>query len=186
MQPYQSAAFVAVALWTVLMAPSANAAADPMPFGAFEAVCLTPNAEFQAVKSAAAAWRDTEVVGASTFPNATVTEKLSKASKVGGVPVTLFAWTGTLKSGVRVSGCTVRVSKPDFDEIKVAAATYTGFAAQDSDAKKVVFRYTPAAAKPTAIDKSGFDAAAAGEGIDILTITGDVHGAVLDLLKIKK
>jgi hypothetical protein len=186
MKPSQSAAFVAAALGTVLSTPSAKAAADPTPFGAFEAVCLTPNADFQAVKSAAAAWRDTETVGASTFPNATVTEKLSKASKAGGVPVTLFAWTGTLKSGVRVSGCTVRVSIPDFEVIKVAAAAYMGFPAQDSGPRKAVFRYTPAAAKPTAIDTSGFDAAAAGEGIDILTITGDVHGVVLDLLKIKK
>jgi hypothetical protein len=177
---------VAVAVSTVLLAPSANAAAESTPFGAFEAVCLTPNADFEAVKSAAAAWRDTEVVGASTFPNVTVTEKLSKASKVGGVPVTLFAWTGALKSGVKVSGCTVRVSIPDFEVIKVAAAAYMGFPAQDSGPKKAVFRYTPAAAKPTAIDTSGFDAAAAGEGMDILTITGDVHGAVLDLLKIKK
>ncbi len=149
-------------------------------------MCLTPNADILAVKAAASSWRDTEVTGASTFPNATVTEKLSKASKVGGVPVTLFAWTGTLKSGVHVSGCTVRVSIPDFAVIKVAAADFTGFAAQDSDAKKAVFRYTPSAAKPTAIDRTGFDAAAAGEGIDILTITNDVHGAVIDLLKIKK
>ena len=179
-----AAAMGAVAV--VVSAASAQAASDATPFGAFEAVCLTPNADFQAVKPAAITWRDTEVTGASTFPNATVTDKLSKASKVGGIPVTLFAWTGTLKSGVHVSGCTVRVSKPDFDEIKVAAATYTGFAPQDSDPKKVVFRYTPASARPTAIDKTGFDAAAAGEGIDILTITGDVHGAVFDLLKIKK
>ena len=163
-----------------------QAANDATPFGAFEAVCLTPNAEFQSVKAAASAWHDTEVTGASTFPNATVTEKLSKAFKVGGVPVTLFAWTGTLKSGVRVCGCTVRVSKPAFGEIETAATAYAGFSPQDSDPKKAVFRYTPAAAKPTAIDKSGFDAAAASEGIDILTVSGDVHGAVIDLLKIKK
>jgi hypothetical protein len=186
MNSIRSAGLAALAIWGVSTAPAAHAANDATPFGAFEAVCLTPNADFAGVKAAASAWRDTEVVGATTFPNATVTEKLSKASKVGGVPVTLFAWTGTLKSGVNVSGCTVRVSKSDFDEVKVAAATYAGFAAQDSDPKKVVFRYTPAAAKPTAIDKSGFDAAAAGEGIDILTVSGDLHGAVLDLLKIKK
>jgi hypothetical protein len=170
----------------VVGVPSAHAANDATPFGVFEAVCLTPNADFPAVKAAASSWRDTEVTGASTFPNATVTDKLSKAWKVGGVPVTLFAWTGALKSGVKVSGCTVRVSISDFAVVKAAAATYAGFPPQDSDPKKVVFRYTPAAAKPTAIDTSGFDAAAAGEGIDILTVTGDVHGAMLDLLKIKK
>jgi hypothetical protein len=186
MKPIQSAGLAAFACCAISAAPSANAANDATPFGAFEAVCLTPNADFQAVKAAASAWRDTEVTGASTFPNATVTEKLSKASKVGGVPVTLFAWTGTLKTGVQVSGCTVRVSISDFEVLKAAAATYAGFPPQDSESKKAVFRYTPAAAKPTAIASSGFDAAAAGEGIDILTVTGDVHGAVLDLLKIKK
>ena len=128
MNPIRFAGLAALATWAVPAAPSAHAANDATPFGAFEAVCLTPNADFPAVASAASTWLDTEVVGASTFPNATVTEKLSKASKVGGVPVTLFAWTGTLKSGVKVSGCTVRVSKSDFDEIKVAAATYAGFA----------------------------------------------------------
>lgn len=186
MKPISSVCGAILGVATISATSSTNAANDATPFGAFEAVCLTPNADFPAVKAAASTWRDTEVAGASTFPNATVTDKLSKATKVGGIPVTLFAWTGTLKSGVHVSGCTVRVSKPDFDEIKAAATTYSGFAAQDSDPKKVVFRYTPAAAKPTAIDKTAFDAAAAGEGINILTITGDVHGAVLDLLKIKK
>ena len=149
-------------------------------------MCLTPNADFQAVKAAAVTWRDTEVTGASTLSGVTVSDKISKASKIGGVPLTLFAWTGTTKAGVHVSGCTVRVSKPDFDELQAATATYAGFAAQDSAPKRSAFRYTPAAAKLTPIDKSGFDAAAAGEGMDILTVTGDLHGAVLDLLKIKK
>ena len=170
----------------IASATSAATVNDATPFGAFQSLCLTPNAEFGAVKAAAGAWRDTEVIGASTLPGVTVSDKISKASKAGGVPVTLFAWTGTTKSGVHVSGCTVRVSKPSFDELQNAAATYTGFPAQESAPKKAVFRYTPSATKPTALDKSGFDAAAAGEGMDILTVTGDVHGAVLDLLKIKK
>jgi hypothetical protein len=186
MNAIRSAGLAAFATWAVSAAPSAHAANDATPFGAFEAVCLTPNADFAGVKAAASAWRDTEVTGDSVLPGVTASDRLSKATKAGGVPVTLFAWTGTTKSGVHVSGCTVRVSKSDFDEFQSAAATYVGFAAQDAAPRKVTFRYTPAAAKPTAIDKSGFDAAAAGEGMDILTVTGDIHGAVLDLLKIKK
>ncbi len=186
MKSIRRARFAVVAFLGTVASASAWAANDATPFGAFEAVCLTPNAGFAGVQAAAGGWHDTEVTGASTLPGVTVSDHLSKASKAGGVPVTLFAWTGTTKSGVHVSGCTVRIAKPAFDELQGAAAAYTGFAAQDASPKKAVFRYTPAAAKPTALDKSGFDAAAAGEGMDILTVTGDVHGAVLDLLKIKK
>ena len=169
-----------------LVATSALAATDATPFGAFQSICLTPNADFATVKAAVASWRDTEVTGDTTLPGVTVSDKLTKASKTGGIPVTLFAWTGTTKSGVHVSGCTLRVSKPDFDELQGAATAYAGFAAQDASPKKAVFHYTSASGKLTALDKSGFEAAASGEGMDILTVSSDIHGSVVDLLKIKK
>ncbi len=186
MKPVRLALVAALIACEASGASATWAAGDETPFAAFQTVCLTPNADFETVRAAASAWRDTEVTGDATLPGVVVASRLTKATKVGGVPLTLFAWSGATKAGVHVSACTVRVTKPDFDEIQGAAAAYTGFAAQDSAPKKAVFRYTRTASKPIAIDKAGFDAAAAGEGMDILTVTGDVHGSVIDLLKIKK
>ena len=170
----------------LLAAAPVRSAMDVSPFSAFQTVCLAPNADFAGIKAATSTWLPTEVTGATTLPGVTVSDQVSKRSKADGIPLTLFAWTGTTKAGVHVSGCTVRVTKPDFDELQTAAGAYAGFAPQDVAPKKAVFRYTSAAGKPAPIDKTGFDAAASGEGMDILTVSGDVRGAVLDLLKIKK
>ena len=186
MKPIRLVQLVALAALASLPARAAPSVGADTPFGAFQSVCLTPNADFEKVTAAAASWRPTEVTGDATLAGVTVSNRLTRATKVGGVPLTLFAWTGTMKTGVRVSACTVRVSKPDFEDNQVAAASWAGFPAQDSAPRKAVFRYTSAASGPAAVDKSGFDTASAGEGMDILTVSGDVHGAVLDLLKIKK
>jgi len=169
------------------LAVPARAAADPT-FNAFATVCGDTRADFAAVAAAADAqgWRRSDVVAESSMPGVAVAERLSRELKAGDTSLTLSAWRGATKSGVQLSACTVRVAKPDFAGLHDAAQAWTGFAPQDDAATKAIFRFTDTASAHKALVSGEYDAAAAGTGMEILTVSGDNHGAVVDLLKIKK
>ena len=177
---------VLAALAAALVAP-ACAAAQPA-FNAFASVCGDTRADFPAVAAAADAqgWRKSDVVAESSMPGVAIADRLSRELKAGDSPLTLSAWRGTTKSGVQVSACTVRVAKPDFAGLRGAAQAWIGFAPQDDAATKAIFRFTDTASAHKALASGEYDAAAAGTGMEILTVSGDSHGAVVDLLKIKK
>lgn len=170
---------------------AAPALAAPAPanvaFDAFAKVCADTHVDYPAVVAAADAngWKPSDVSSA-TMDGVQVTDKLSRGSKVGDTALTLFAWRGTAKGGVQVSACTVRVTKTDFAGLQAAAQAWLGFGPQDAPAKKAIFRYTEADGAHHALTSSEYDAAAAGAGMEILTISPDAKGTVLDLLKIKK
>jgi hypothetical protein len=174
------------ALLAAAAAPAFAASADAS-FDAFAQVCADTHADYPAVVAAADAhgWKATEVT-AATMEGVAVTDKLSRGSIVEGARLTLFAWRGTAKGGVQVSACTVRVAKPDFADLQGAAQAWVGFAPQNAAAKKAVFRYTEADGGHHALADTEYDAAAAGAGMEILTISSDAQGTVADLLKIKK
>ena len=173
----------------LLAAPGTSAFAAPANanFDAFAQVCAETHADYPAVVAAADAhgWKPTEVTS-DTMNGVEVTDKLSRASKVGGTALTLFAWHGTAKGGVQVSACTVRVAKADSAGVQSAAQTWLGFGAQDISPKKAVFRFTEADGAHHALASSEYDAAAAGAGMEILTVSTDPKGTVVDILKIKK
>jgi hypothetical protein len=174
------------ALLVAAATPAASAAAEAN-FDAFAKVCADTHADYPAVVTAADAhgWKATQVT-AATMDGVAVTDKLSRGANVGGAALTLFAWRGTAKGGVRVSACTVRVAKADFAGLQSAAQAWLGFAPQDATAKKATFRYTEADGAHHALASTEYDTAAAGAGMEILTISSDAQGTVADLLKIKK
>jgi hypothetical protein len=176
-------ALLGVCAAPVLAAPATGDAG----FDAFAKVCAETHADYPAVVAAADAhgWKATEVTS-DTMNGVAVTDKLSRASKVGGAALTLFAWRGAAKGGVQVSACTVRVTKADFAGVQGAAQGWLGFAPQDATPKKAVFRYTEADGAHHALASTEYDAAAAGTGMEILTVSSDAQGTVVDLLKIKK
>ncbi len=150
-------------------------------------MCADTHADYAAVLAAAqeGGWAPSEV-NSPTMEKVVVAQTLGQAKKVDGVGLTLFAWRGATKTGVQVAGCTVRVAKVDTAQAQAAAQAWLGFAPQVTSPTKATFHYTEADGARTAIDSTQYDAAAAAGGLDMLTISGDAKGTVIDLLKIKK
>ncbi|MBA3810320.1 MAG: hypothetical protein H0X27_01510 [Caulobacteraceae bacterium] len=170
----------------LLPAPAAAASDPAQTFAAFAAVCADTRVDYPAVAAAADAgkWKPTEV-RAATMEGVAVTDKISRDAKAGGADLTLFAWRG-MKGAIQVSACTVRVGRSKAADLRERAQAWAGFAPQDADAKKATFRFTDDAGARKPLAKADYDAAAAGAGMEILTISADGQDAILDLLKIKK
>ena len=157
-------------------------------FTEFATVCADTRADLAAVGAAADAkgWRNTQQMGATVMPGVTVDGKLSKGAKLGDAPLALSAWRGATKSGVQVSDCTVRVDRTDFPQEVARAQAWAGFAAQEAASQKRIFRFTDVSGVRHSLARGEYDAAAAGPGLEILTISSDNQGTTLDLLRIKK
>jgi len=175
---------IAAAIFAAIASP---ACADPV-FAAFTKVCADTRADFSAVTAAANAngWKKSDSAGDTTMEGVDVSDRLTRASKIGDSEVTLFAWRGMTRKGVQVSACTMHVAKSAFAEVQQDAAAWTGFAAQDAGPTNALYRFSDAPEGRHALAKSDYDTAAAGPGMEILTVSTDGHGAILDLLKIKK
>ncbi len=187
-----SSKLIPVALATAVAATAlANSswAGEPAPvFAAFTAVCVQPAADFAGVSKAAEAngWGATDAPSDEGMPGVTVADKLSKATTAGRAGLVLSAWTGATQKGVKVSDCAVHVAGTDFGALRAAAASWLAFAPAESTAKKAVFRFTEDAGAHRALTANEYDAAAGGAGLQILTVSGDANGTVLDLMMIKK
>ncbi len=178
---------LASAFLALIAAPALAAAPDAgQAFDAFAAVCADTHVDYPAVTAAADAgkWKPTEVK-AATMEGVAVTDKISRDAKAGGADLTLFAWRGA-KGAIQVSACTVRVSKAKADDLRGRAQAWAGFAPQDADAKKATFRFTDAVGARKPLAKPDYEEAAAGAGMEILTVSADGQDTILDLLKIKK
>ena len=172
-----------------LATSGAALAGDPTPaFGAFVAVCGDTGADFAAVKAGADAhgWGSTDTPTDASMPGVTVSNQLSRATTADRTGLVLSAWNGVTKSGVKVSDCTVHVAATNFDALRQNASSWTSFAPVESTPKKVVFRFTNDTKGRRALTSAEYDAAANGAGLQILTVSGDANGAVLDLMMIKK
>jgi hypothetical protein len=180
-------AALAAAAMTVLAAPACAAGANPA-VAAFAQLCGATKADFAAVAAAADAggWKRTSESGDAPMEGVNVTEHMTRVSKAGDSLVSMTAWSGTAKGGVTVSACTVHVAKTEFGPILADAQVWTGFPAQESTPASAKFRFSDAAEGRHALAKNEFDAAAAGPGLEILTVSTEGHGAILDLLKVKK
>jgi hypothetical protein len=157
-------------------------------FAAFATVCATPAAEFTAVRSAADAhgWGATDIKADANMPNVTIADQLTRSSTADKTGLVLSAWHGTTKKGVKVSDCTVHVAKSDFGQMRDQATAWLAFAAQESTPKKAIYRFTDASGAHHALAAGEYDAAAGASGMEILTVSGDASGTVLDLMMIKK
>lgn len=176
-------------LAATLVAAAAPALAAPdsaQSFAAFTKVCGDTHADYPAVLAAADGdgWKTTQVK-ADPFPGATVAESLSRDTSAGGSALTLYAWRGA-KGAIQLSECKVRIGKGKFADAQAAAQAWLGFAPQTATAKKATFLFTDEGGAHKALTQADQDAAAAGAGMQILTVSADQDGAVLGILKIKK
>lgn len=182
-------AFV-VALSITAIAGSAPAWADTSSpvFDAFAKVCAVPAADFTSVKAAADAerWGPSDAQADASMAGVTVADTLTRGSTIGKTGVVLSAWHGTTKTGVKIGDCTMHVQKADFALIKGAAGTWLAFPAQEDSPKRAIYRFTETAGAHHPLTPAEFDAAAAATGLEILTVSGDASGTVLDLMVIKK
>jgi hypothetical protein len=168
-------------------APAWAQANSPV-FAAFATVCAAPAADFAAVRSAADAhgWGETDAKADANMPGVTIADQITRASTADKTGLVMSAWHGATKSGVKVSDCTVHVAKSDFDAMREQAATWLAFSAQETTPKRAIYRFTDTGGAHHPLAAGEYDAAAAGAGMQILTVSADANGTVLDLMMIKK
>ena len=169
------------------VAAAAHAEGSSPAFAAFADVCATPAADFGAVKTAAdtKGWGATDVAADGAMAGVNVGDTLARSMTVERTGLVLSAWRGT-KGPVKISDCTVHVARADFGGVKEAAAAWLAFPAADQTAKRVIYRFTTADGVRKALTAAEYDAAAGAAGLEILTVSGDQNGTVLDLMMIKK
>ena len=167
-------------------APALAAPDNAQSFAAFTKVCGDTHADYPAVLAAADAggWKTTQVK-ADPFPGVTVADSLSRDSSAGGSALTLYAWRGA-KGAIQISECRVRVGKGKLADMQAAAQAWLGFAPRAATAKKATFMFSDEGGARKGLAEADQEAAAAGGGMQILTVSGDQDGAVLGILKIKK
>ena len=179
--------FALTALTACVVTVSAHAAGASPAFEAFSTVCGGPAADFAAVKAAADAnhWGPTDTTADSNMAGVTVSEKLTRVTDIDKVGLTLSAWRGA-RGAVNISDCTVHIAKAEYPAVLDAAKAWLAFAPQDTTAKRSTFRFTEDGGAHKALTAADFDAAAGAAGLEILTVSGDQSGTVLDLMMIKK
>jgi len=172
----------------ILSAAPALAQATSPVFAAFATVCAAPAADFSAVRSAADAhgWGETDTKADANMPGVTIADKITRSSTADKTGLVMSAWHGATKTGVKVSDCTVHVAKSDFGPLKDEAAAWLAFTAQETTPKKAIYRFTDTGGAHHALAAGEYDAAAGGAGMQILTVSADANGTVLDLMMIKK
>ena len=159
--------------------------ASPL-FDAYRAMCGDTAGELTAVKAAVAKarWTATEV-NPPAMNGVQVVESQAWTATVGGDSVTLSAWTGT-KGNVHVSVCTMRATQAAFSETAKDATSWVGVPAQSALPGKAAWHLTGMGGHMTAVEKTGYDAAAGSPGgLEFFSVSADGPEVVIDLLKIK-
>ncbi len=179
--PLLAAAFVAASAAPALAAPDGDTA-----FAAFVQVCGETHADYSAVAAAADAdgWRPTQVK-ADAFPGVVIADSLSRDSSAGLAALTLQAWHGA-KGAIQVSECQVQIGKVRLAALQAVAQAWAGFAPQEATAKKATFLFTDDAGAHRALAEADREDAAAGAGLQMLTLSTNPDGTLVGILKIKK
>jgi hypothetical protein len=172
---------------TAALAGLAGAACADPAFDAFRALCLDTGADYPAVAKVADAgdWKPVDVP-LSMVSGFVASDKLTRGKSIAGSDANLAAWQGKNANNVALSDCQVQVGRADFHAAVANAQAWTGFAPQDTKEQKVFFHLTDVAGARKAIEKPDYDTAAAGPGLEIVTVTGGSGGVNFDVLKIKK
>jgi len=176
-----------VAAACAAIAAPAGAVTSDQAFDAFRHLCADTGDDYAAVVAAADAgdWKPTEIL-ANTMKGVSVTDKISRIKVFSDGSLTIFAWRGLTASNVKVSDCAMRIDKANFGDLQTRSQAWLGIAPQQATPQKVIFRFTDDAGAHRAISPPDFDGAAAGSGLEILTLTPDGAGVTLDLIKFKK
>jgi hypothetical protein len=180
---------LAAAAATALAAPAAAATADDT-FNAFKQVCGDTHADYAAAVSAAqkSGWKTTDAM-ADTMKGVTITDKAARTRTITDQTLLLFATRGTAKAGggdVGVQTCTVQTDRGAFPDLTARTQAWLGMPPAATTDVTATFRFTQDAGAYKAVAASELDAAAAGAGMDIVTVRRDGSKATLDFVKIKK
>jgi hypothetical protein len=173
-----------IVISAALAAFAAPALAAP-GIDAFKSVCGDTHADFPAVKAALGApgWTVTEADQVS-MPGVTPTEGIARKRVEDGSEITVNAWTGT-KGNYHLTACTVKVTKITVGSAVQETQAWLGFAPESTAGDKTTWRYGESGSTRAAVQKDGYEAAAAGSGLFFLNVFADNGLAVIDLLKIK-
>ncbi len=179
-----------IALAAALIAATATPAFAAVGDGAFDAfrqVCGDTNADYAAVVAASGGegWKTADIA-APAMGGVTFTDQMSRTKIASGDEVTLIAAQGKAGNGIHVSICTVYGPPAAMAEFRSRAAKWLGFDPHDSNDKTATFHFSNDGGKLSNVADSGTDAAAAGPGLDVLTVKTDSGKSILDLIKIKK
>ena len=179
---------LAVAALAAIAAPASASQADDT-FKAFRQVCGDTRADYAAASAAAAqnGWKATDVMG-NAMPGVTLVEKAGRSRSVGDAALVVSMTHGTAAKDptVNVYTCTLQTDRGGYPELKGQAQTWLGFAPAASTDTLTTFRFTEENGKLRAAADSDFNAAAAGTGMQILTVKRDGASAILDYVKIRK
>ena len=177
---------LALAITAAVAACAGAACADPA-FDTFRQLCLDTGADFPAVASAADAggWKPVDAP-VSLVGGVVPSDKLSRGKSIAGADANLAAWRGKTASNVTVADCAVQLGRGSFADALAGVQGWTGFAPQDNKDQKAIFRFTDVAGAHKSVAQAEYESAAAGSGMEIVTVTGGSGGINLDLLKIKK
>lgn len=181
---------------TALAAAALAAIASPVlasdadnTFNAFRQVCGDTRADYASSLAAAGqnGWRNTDVMG-NSMPNVTVVEKAARTKSLGDASLMLSLTHGTATKDptVNVYTCTLQTDRGGYPMLKAAVQAWLGFDPATTSESVTTYRFTEEGGKLRAADASEFNTAAAGTGMQILTVKRDGNDAILDYVKIKK
>ncbi len=178
--------FVGVALLSTIALPASAAVGDGT-FDAFKQACGDTNGDYAAASTAvnAQAWRPSQV-NAPTMGGVTITDQFSRTRTTEDGEVTLIATQGKTANGIHVSTCTVYGPTAGVGELQSRTRSWLGFAPHDSTAQVTTFHFASEGGQVKDVADADSDAAAAGSGLNVLTVKVDSGKAILDLIKIKK
>jgi hypothetical protein len=176
---------IAAAFLTATAAPAFAAVGDGA-FDAFKQACGDTNADYAAVVAASSGegWKTADIA-APAMPKVTLSDQMSRTKIAAGDEVTLIAAQGNTANAIHVSICTVYGPPAAMAEFRSRAAQWLGFGPHDSDDKTTTFHFSNDGGKLSNVADSGTEAAAAGPGLDVLSVKTDSGKSILDLIKIK-
>jgi len=179
---------LAAVLLATFAAPAAAAQADDT-FKDFKLVCGDTRADYAAATAAAAqhGWQTSDVM-AGGMPGVTVIEKQGRKKTLGDASLVLSMTHGTAAKdpSVNVFTCTLQTDRGGYPQLKELAQAWLGFDPASTTEATATYRFTEENGTLRAAAASEFDSAAAGTGMQILTIKRDGGNAILDYVKIKK
>jgi hypothetical protein len=169
-------------------ATPALATESDIAFSNFQKVCGAPSAEYPGVMAAADSdgWANSPVTG-DTMPKVTISQKGARAKTVGATNLILLASQGLAQTpggAVTVSDCTVRSDQGDLAQVAARTQAWLGIAPTSPSSDRMTFRFTREDGKATA--PADQDAAVAGAGLQILTLSRSGGNLTMDLIKLKK
>ncbi|HWA64139.1 MAG TPA: hypothetical protein VG939_22415 [Caulobacteraceae bacterium] len=179
--------FLAAAAFAAVATPALASDSD-VAFKGFQTVCGATAAEFPDVVKAAEGdgWKNAQVLGDS-MAKVSITDKAARTKTIGAMNLILSTNRGLAQTpggALTVSDCTVRSDQGEAAALEAAAQGWLGFAGTGG-ADRMAWHFTRDGGAIKPVTDNG-DAAAAGAGLEILTVYRSGASLTMDLMKIRK